>query len=121
MSGDLEVASGMADFRLIDPPRVSPKPVWPNRLLSLALAMIAAIGAGLFASFAAAELRPVFYEGSELRTKFQLPLLGVVSLILTDAERRREKMDLVRFWAASGSLVGLFAFGLTAVSVLASR
>jgi polysaccharide chain length determinant protein (PEP-CTERM system associated) len=121
MSGDLEVASGMADFRLIDPPRVSPKPVWPNRLLSLALAMLAAIGAGLFASFAAAELRPVFYEGSELRTKFQLPLLGVVSLVLTDAERQREKGDLVRFWTASGSLVGLFAFGLTAVSVLAGR
>ena len=46
MSGELEVASGVADFRLIDPPRVSPKPVSPNRLLLLPLALLAALGGG---------------------------------------------------------------------------
>ncbi|MEP6656142.1 MAG: XrtA system polysaccharide chain length determinant, partial [Betaproteobacteria bacterium] len=30
ISGDMEAASGVADFRLIDPPRVSPLPVAPN-------------------------------------------------------------------------------------------
>ena len=61
------------------------------------------------------------HEASELRDKFRLPLLGVVSLVLTNEDRRRERMDRVRFLAASGSLVGLFVVGLTAMSILATR
>jgi polysaccharide chain length determinant protein (PEP-CTERM system associated) len=45
MSGDLDVASGVADFRLIDPPRVSARPVSPNRFLLYPLALVVAIGA----------------------------------------------------------------------------
>ena len=45
LSGDLEGAAGIADFRLIDPPRVSPQPVAPNRLLLMPLALLAALGA----------------------------------------------------------------------------
>ena len=46
LSGDLESAAGVADFRLIDPPRASPKPVAPNRLLLMPLALLAALFAG---------------------------------------------------------------------------
>ena len=121
MSGNLEVASAVVDFRLIDPPRVSAQPVWPNRLVLLPLVLLLAIAAGLFTAFAAAELRPVFYGASELRSKVQLPLLGVVSLMLSDGERQREKMDRIRFWFASGSLVGIFVVGLSAMAVIANR
>jgi polysaccharide chain length determinant protein (PEP-CTERM system associated) len=121
MSGNLEVASGVVDFRLIDPPRVSNQPVYPNRLLLLPIALVVALGAGLFVAFVAAELRPVFYGASELRNKVQLPLLGVVSMMLTDAERRRERIDRVRFWFASGGLIGVFAVGFTALSLLPGR
>ena len=121
MSGDLESASGVADFRLIDPPRVSPKPVSPNRLLLLPLAMVAALAAGLFTAFAATQLRPVFHKASDLREKFGLPLLGVVSLVLSDADRRRERVDTVRFIATSGTLLVGFAAVLTAVAIMSSR
>jgi polysaccharide chain length determinant protein (PEP-CTERM system associated) len=121
MSGDLESASGVADFRLIDPPRVSPKPVSPNRLLLLPLVLAAAIGAGLFTAFAASQLRPTFMDVSELRQKTGLPLLGVVSIVLGDDDRRRERMDRLRFIGASGSLVLLFAVGLAAMALLAAR
>ncbi|MEF7616877.1 XrtA system polysaccharide chain length determinant [Aquincola sp. MAHUQ-54] len=121
MSGDLDVASGMADFRLIEPPRVSPKPVSPNRMLLLPLALAAAIGAGLFVAFSASQLRPVFHRASELRAKFDLPLLGVVSLIQTDADHRRDRSDMLRFSAASASLVGLFVLGMVAMSVMTGK
>ena len=121
MSGDLDVASGMADFRLIDPPRVSSKPVSPDRLLLLPIALLAAVVAGLFTAFAASQLRPVFHRAADIRNRIDLPLLGVVSAVMSDIEVRRQKIDLLRFWAVSGSLVLLFVVGLSAMSLIASR
>ena len=121
MSGDLEVAAGVADFRLIDPPRVSPKPVAPNRLLLLAGAMLAAIVAGIFASFAASQLRPVFHDVHELRARIELPILGVVSGLISDATRRAQRTDLLRFAAATGVLLGLFILGLISMAVILNR
>ena len=121
MSGDLESASGVADFRLIDPPRVSPKPVSPNRLLLLPLAMVVALAAGLFTAFAASQLRPVFYKTSDLREKCGLPLLGVVSMVLSDTGRRREHVDKVRFVAASGTLLVGFIVVLIATTIMSRQ
>lgn len=121
MSGDLDVASGMADFRLIDPPRVSSKPVSPDRLLLLPIALLAAVLAGLFTAFAASQVRPVFHHAADLRNKVNLPLLGIVSAVLSDVDMRRRRADLLRFFTASGSLVLLFVAGLTAMSLIAGR
>jgi polysaccharide chain length determinant protein (PEP-CTERM system associated) len=117
MSGDLDVASGVADFRLIDPPRVAPQPVSPNRLLLLPIAMSTAIAAGLFTAFAGSQLRPVFYKVSELRGQIDLPVLGVVSMILRQDDTRRERADLLRFWVASGGLLLAFVAVLIATSL----
>lgn len=121
MSGDLDVASGVADFRLIDPPRVSPKPVSPNRFILYPAALVAALGLGLFVAFAASQLRPVYDAAYELRARTGLPVLGVVSMVRSDDDRRRIRIDLVRFLAGSGSLVGLYLIGLTLLLVLARR
>ena len=121
MSGDLDSTSGMADFRVIDPPRVSPQPVAPNRLLLLAGAMVAALFSGVFASFAASQLRPVFHDAMDLRNRVELPILGVVSRLVTDVDRRNQRIDLMRFGAASGALVGLFVLGLTVMAIVLSR
>jgi polysaccharide chain length determinant protein (PEP-CTERM system associated) len=121
ISGELDVASGIADFRLIDPPRASSKPVAPNRLLLLGGSLAAAIAAGLFTAFAAAQLRPVFHDGNQLRLRTELPVLGVVSRLVTDTDRRQMRADLLRFGVASGGLVGVFALGLVVMALLISR
>jgi len=118
MSGELDVASGVADFRLIDPPRVSPQPVSPNRLVLLPLALAAAVGAGLALAFLGSQLRPVFSDGGELRGKTGLPLLGVVSMSLSEAERRGERRSLIRFFGASAGLVSIFVVGLIAMATV---
>jgi len=121
MSGELEGASGVADFRLIDPPRVSPTPVSPNRFLLLPLAFVAAVGAGLFVAFAGSQLRPVFHGATELRSKVGIPLLGVVSNLRSATEARLERASLIRFVAGSGGLLGLFVAVFVALSVMAAR
>jgi polysaccharide chain length determinant protein (PEP-CTERM system associated) len=121
MSGDLDVASGVADFRLIDPPRVSPKPVSPNRFLLYPAALVAALAAGIFVAFAASQLRPVYDAAFELRAKTGLPVLGVVSMVMSEVDSRKVRMDAWRFIAGTGTLVGLYGLGLIALTVLASR
>jgi polysaccharide chain length determinant protein (PEP-CTERM system associated) len=119
MSGELEVASGVADFRLIDPPRVTPKPVAPNRLLLMPIPLLVGLAAGLFLAFVASQLRPVYMDAGDLRAKTGLPVLGVVSVVLNDLDRHRERMSLYRFVGASGGLVGVFAVGLAAMMIMA--
>lgn len=121
MSGDLESASGVADFRLIDPPRVSGKPVSPNRMLMLPFVLVAAIAAGLFTAFAAGELRPVFHSGSELHAKFGLPIIGVLSVTLSEEDRAHIRTDKLRFIVATSVLFGAFAAVLIATAVVATR
>ena len=87
----------------------------------LPLALLAALAAALFVAFGASQLRPVFFKAADLRAKFDLLLLGVVSIVLNDSERRRERVDLMRFGMASGSLVTLFLIGMAAMSILAGR
>jgi polysaccharide chain length determinant protein (PEP-CTERM system associated) len=118
MSGELDVASGVAEFRLIDPPRVAPKPVSPNRLLLVPLVLLASLVLGLFSAFAASQLRPTFGDADELRMRTGLPLLGVVTMLTTDGDRRRARASLFRFVAASGGLVGLFVAGMIALTFM---
>ncbi|MBA3058907.1 MAG: chain length-determining protein [Gammaproteobacteria bacterium] len=121
MSGDLDSATGMADFRLIDPPRASPQPVAPNRLLMMPFVLLAALGAGLAVAFAASQLRAVFYDARSLKETLGLPLLGVVTLVMDDASVLKKKLELKKFWAASGGLVGVFITGMVMFSVMSGR
>jgi polysaccharide chain length determinant protein (PEP-CTERM system associated) len=118
MSGELDVASGVAEFRLIDPPRVSPKPVSPNRLLLLPLVLAASLASGLFFAFAASQVRPTFGDAAELRAKTGLPLLGIVTMLTTEADRKKYRSSLYRFVFASGGLVGLFIAGLITMTLM---
>ncbi|MBS1188653.1 MAG: polysaccharide chain length determinant protein, locus subfamily [Rhodocyclaceae bacterium] len=120
ISGNLDSVAGMADFRLVDPPRVAPKPVAPNRLLLLPLALLLSLAAGVFATFVASRLRPVFFDSRLLRQVTSLPLLGSVYLVESESGRHQEKSELRRFFVASGGLLAAFGAGL-AVLVAMSK
>ena len=105
ISGELDASAAGVSFRLIDPPRVAPKPVAPNRLILLPLAFVLALGAGLFAPFAASQIRPVFFDARGLREVSGLPLLGTVSKSVTEADVAREKKRLRQFIAGLALLV----------------
>jgi polysaccharide chain length determinant protein (PEP-CTERM system associated) len=121
MSGEMSAGIGGVEFRLIDPPRVSPQPVSPNRLLLLPLTLVLALGAGLFVPFAASQIRPVFFDARALRELSGLPLLGTVSKQVEEAERLKEKKDLKRFIAAFASLVGIYVVGIALMFVFSIR
>lgn len=121
LTGDLDAAGSMADFRLIDPPRASSTPVAPNRLLLLPGGLLFALAAGLFVAFAASQIRPVFFEGKSLRDVTGLPLLGTVSLIPNESRRINERASLRRFLAATAGLVVAYGAGIAALTFLTQR
>lgn len=121
MSTELDVASGIADFKLIEPPRVTPKPVAPNRYLLLGGALGVSLAVGLFAAFAASQLRPVFFDSGELRLKTELPVLGVVSRIVSDVELRRARVDRLRVAGAAGGLILVYVAAMAVLVILSAR
>ncbi len=121
MTGNLDSVAGVADFRLIDPPRVSQRPVAPNRSLLLVGVMVASLAAGVVAALGLSQLRPVFHNAHALRNAVSLPLLGVVTLIISEDAKRQERRNLWKFAAASSSLVVCFALGIGLMVYMASR
>ncbi|MBV8380862.1 MAG: chain length-determining protein [Paucibacter sp.] len=118
MSGELDVASGVADFRVIDPPRSDSAPVAPNRLVFLGAAFLLSLGSGVAAAFIGSQLRPVFFDMESLRTSTDLPILGQVSYMETDEDRRLVRRDSIRFGAGVLALTGLYGLGFVVVAFL---
>lgn len=105
ISGDMESAEGVAAIRVVEPPRVSPWPVAPNRLLLLAGALVAAMGAGAAASFLTSRVWPTFVDGESLREVTELPILGSVSLVEDKSFKIRSRAGLVGFLSGVAALI----------------
>ena len=116
MSGELENTSNVADFRIIDPPRVNPKPVAPNRVLLLPMALLIALGAGAGVAFLLSTARPVFFDGAALQETTGIALLGVVEMIPNQAMRKSELRSLRRFTYAIAGLLCLYIGGIFLLS-----
>jgi len=112
--------SGGTQFRVIDPPRVSSRPVAPNRMLLLGVAFLVSLAAGLAASLVASQLAPTFHDAGTLRDSTKRQVLGPVSMLSTPAivtaRRRRNWL----FAGSAGGLLALFA-GVSALSLLLWR
>ncbi len=108
MTSELEASASIADFRIIDPPRVSPKPVAPNRLLLLPAALVVSAGAGVFAAFAYGQIFPSFYTARGLRRLTQRPVLGAITLQETPQSKRNQRVRSFAFSSALAGLLGLF-------------
>jgi polysaccharide chain length determinant protein (PEP-CTERM system associated) len=112
MSGDLDNATGVADFRLIDPPRAANKPVAPNRLLLMPVALLAGLAAGLGVSFLLSQVRSVFYDAHAMSRSLGLPLLGVVALMMDASATQHRRIELKKFLGATGALLTTFGVGM---------
>jgi len=114
LTGKLEDA-GVAEFRIIDPPRVTPGPVAPNRLLLLGGVVLLSLLVGLAVSWVVSQVRPTFHDGRSLRDIAQRPLIGIVSSLNTHSLRAMRRRSALLF---AGGLSGLFASYAAAFALL---
>jgi len=112
MSSDMDASAGLVEFRVIDPPRVSPRPVAPNRVLLVSLVFLGAILGGVGVAFLMGQIRPTFSDRKALREISGLPILGTVTMIWTDGQVRQRRRRLTWFVTASAGLLCLYGAGL---------
>ena len=93
----------------------------PNRLLLFPLTLVLSLAAGLFASFAASQIRPVFFDARSLREASGLPLLGKVSMRVDEAKKQNDKRNFRRFIAGCVSFLGAYAAGIAVLFFITMR
>jgi polysaccharide chain length determinant protein (PEP-CTERM system associated) len=111
MSEDID-ATRLANFRVIDPPRTSDKPVFPNRTLMAPLILLLALAGGVVATFLVSQLMPTVDNAAALRRLTGRPVLGSVSMLVTEAMSRRARWRTVGFASGLGMLVLCYGVGI---------
>ena len=117
MSGEMGAAGGLTSFRVVDPPRVTPTPIFPNRKQLLPLALVAALAVGLVVCFAASQIAPTFHDAKDLREFIERPVLGTVSILANESFARAGKRSNLAFAAATCGLVCVYGAMFLVLSV----
>jgi polysaccharide chain length determinant protein (PEP-CTERM system associated) len=115
--GQVEDKASQFRFDVIQEPTVAHKPAAPNRPLLLLGVLIAGCGAGAAAAWGLGQLKSSFATPQKLERAFDLPVIGSISLTISDAARAVEKKRLKQFAGASAGLVGVFVI-LVAIEIV---
>lgn len=117
----LDQSAQLADFRIVEPPRVSPQAVFPNRLVLALGALLASVAAGVAVAFGLSQLFPAFHLPKDLREFSGRPVLGSVSMYISPSLRVRERRDLVMFAGAGGLLLLAHVIWIGWIALFATR
>lgn len=101
----LDQSAQLADFRIVEPPRVDPKAVFPNRQVLAVITLLGSLMIGLGVSFGLSQAFPTFHDQGELREITGRPVLGSVSLYVSPQSRLSERRDLMAFAGVAGVLI----------------
>ncbi|MDZ7857478.1 XrtA system polysaccharide chain length determinant [Sphaerotilus sp.] len=101
----IDQTSSMADFRLIEPPRVLPTPVFPSRIQLALGVMLLAVASGIAVAYAQTLLNPVFSSERELREFTKRPVLGSLLKVEDPRDRDLERQDRLKLAGVMGLFV----------------
>jgi len=106
---DVEESIDDVKFRIIDPPFAGSQPVGPKRQALLAGVLIAAMGLGGALTFLLNQLHPVFFSSRAVTSTSGVPVLGVVSLLMSPEVSRSKRRGYLLFAMTLGLLIVSFA------------
>lgn len=101
MATELEIRQKGEKFIILDPAQVAEKPSSPNRLLINAVGSLGGLALGLAAALVTEVLGMSITSASQITTFTGIPLLGVITVIRTYADRRRKR------WIIAGTASGV--------------
>lgn len=109
LRSSIETTGKQVSFRIVEDPVTPQKPSGPPRLLFMSAVFVGALFAGLGVSLVLSQLRPVVITVEQLRSHFDIPVLGNVTRALSDEETRQRSVDMLGFAAATAMLFVVFA------------
>lgn len=111
--GDVVDETSQYKFDLVDPPIVPQAPAAPNRPLLLIGVLFAGIAAGAGAAYALSQLRSGFSTSMKLERSMGLPVIGSISLTLSETAKTLRRRRFKQFAGASAGLFGVLLILLT--------
>ncbi|WP_157271631.1 XrtA system polysaccharide chain length determinant [Azohydromonas aeria] len=108
----LNESSQMAEFRVVEPPKVSGAPVFPSRLQLSLMAALFTFVVGIAAAVAVNFFKPTVDSVTALKQLSRRPVLGSVSMQVAPHALHRQRVDAVRFKGAVAALMLLQAIWL---------
>ncbi len=108
ISGDQDSSGGLANFRVVDPPRVDPQPVFPSRLALIGICLLASLAVGLGVCFALVEMFPTVRSIRELRAITSRAVLGAISLRSDSVAAAQARKWNAVFVPSLGALITLY-------------
>ncbi len=112
-----EQSSNELKFELHDPPKTPSEPIGPNRLLFYAAVLVIGCGGGIGLAFILSQINTTFYDAKSLNVAISLPVIGSVSLILSEQQKRKRLMKRLLFVGSFLLLLTVYA-GLSATEVM---
>lgn len=104
----LDESSQLAEFRVVEPPRVSPTPVAPRRVVLGLIAIVISLVAGVAVAIGIDQLRPTFEDAKSLREFSNRPVLGAIAVsVPMAAVNGGVRYEVVRFAGAIALIVAL--------------
>jgi polysaccharide chain length determinant protein (PEP-CTERM system associated) len=100
----IDESSELTDFRIVDPPRVAPSPVFPGRGALAALAMLLSLAAGGLVVLFMGRSNPTVDSVEAMHALSGRPVLGAVSLLRNPGHLLQRRQDILRY----ASVMGLF-------------
>jgi polysaccharide biosynthesis transport protein len=94
LAGEMDTKTDRVTFRIVDPPEVPLKPVAPDRPLLLTLVMLGALGAGLGIAALMSQVHTTYVSVQHLRSTLNVPVLGNVSAIASQQDKRQARLRL---------------------------
>jgi polysaccharide chain length determinant protein (PEP-CTERM system associated) len=101
----MDESSRLAEFRVIEPPRVSPKAAFPSRTHLGLMAVALALALGIAVPLAIDYVWPTFKSAAALQAATGRQVLGSVTLAITDAGRGSMRGQAIGVAAAFGCLL----------------
>jgi len=98
------------EFRVIEPPQVAVTPAGPNRLVLFLGAGLMALGAGVGTAFMRIQMADNMPTISHMKSAFDLPVLGGISMIGTAGQKTRTIFGNLIYLAVVAALITIFAW-----------